>query len=210
LAGPWSSGVDARRASVTRHQTLSAQPDEILLEGDGHALVIERSLGGARGAFAGGELLVVANGSFLLNEPLARPARRPLAKQVLDWAGEDEPRHIAFVETRTPVENGQIGAGSVWGPLMIEPTGIVLAHWLAFLLLLSLSAAAILGRPRHEPSAGSDRPVAHAEALGDLLRKVGDVDSARELLDAYRRWRHPVADGARRRGAGHGSAELVR
>ncbi len=111
--------------------------------------------------------------------------------KVVRWAG-DVPRNVAFVETRHP-ESDAVGVGSVFAMLRVEPLNWVLAHWMGFLLLLSLSAAAILGRPRAEPSPGADRPVAHAEALGDLLRRTRDSDAARDLLDAYRRWRHPKA-----------------
>jgi hypothetical protein len=185
LQGPWAEAVDAKSAAITKHQALKPQPgEEVLLSGDGEALAVHWE------NTSGGVVLVVANGSFLLNEPLAHRARRGLAQRVVEWAGEP-PRNIAFVESRTPVENGQKRMGSLLWPFTIYPTGTVLGHWLAFMLLLCLSAAAILGRPRGDPPASEDRPVAHAEALGDLLRRNGDRGTADEILEHYQRWRHP-------------------
>ena len=74
LGGPWSEGIDPVQASLTRHETLdAASEEEILLEGDGKTLAMEwQRSNDAR-------VLVVANGSFLLNATLVNRARRPLA-----------------------------------------------------------------------------------------------------------------------------------
>ncbi len=71
LEGPWAEGVDAKAASLTKHQTLKAVLEDVLLSGDGKPLAMSWIWGNF------GEVLIVANGSFLLNEPLAHPARRP-------------------------------------------------------------------------------------------------------------------------------------
>jgi hypothetical protein len=192
LTGPWAEDIDIKKAGITRHQGIrSAANQEVLLKGDDDILVMQMK------PYYGGAVLVVANGSFLLNEPLVNPERRLLALNLLEWLGDDG-RNIVFVESTTPRENGLQGRGSLLAPLRVYPTGWVIAQWLGFMLLLVLSAAAILGRPRTDPPAGEDRPVAHAEALGDLLRRSGDAETARDLLAAYRRWRHPASDGARR------------
>jgi hypothetical protein len=187
LDGPWAGTVDAKAAAITRHQTLKpGQDEEVLLKGDGQPLVMHWSTPG------GGDVLVVANGSFLLNEPLAHRARRALAMNVVAGAGE-APRNVAFVESRTPVENGLQRADALLWPFRVYPTGWVIAQWLLFMALLCLSAAAILGRPRSDPPSGEDRPVAHAEALGDLLRRTRDESTAKDLLETYRRWRHAAS-----------------
>jgi hypothetical protein len=190
LEGPWAVGVDPKDAALTRHQWLRAgEADDILLTGDREPLAI--ALSGPADSDEP-QVLVVANGSFLLNEPLVHRARRPLAGRVVRWAGAS-PRRVAFVESRSPAGGSRSRPPSLFAILWVEPFGWIAAHLGAFGLLASLAAAARLGRPRPEPPAGADRPVAHAEALGDLLARTRDLQAARALLDAYRRWRHPTS-----------------
>lgn len=185
LSGPWAEGIDPGAAALTRHQAFQLDEDAsetVLLEGDGQPLVLEWQWYGA-GSDA---VLVVANGSFLLNEPLVHRARRPLAQRVLRWAGET-PRRVVFVEGENPLAEGE-HRPSRWPP----PLDWIMPHLLAFGLVACLSRAVVLGRLRPEPPSGADRPAAHAEALGDLLSKTRDAEAARSLLESYRRWRHPT------------------
>jgi hypothetical protein len=175
LGGPWSVGVDPARASIAREATLKVDSETVLLEGDGKPLAIEWTRPN------GSRVLVVANGSFLLNEPLTNPARHPLARRVVLWPGTD-PRNVAFVEGRSVLgEVEQLG----WPP----PSGWVLGQLLVLGLAACLARAVRLGRRRAEPSSGEDRPAAHPEALGALLARSGQVSEARALLEDYRRWR---------------------
>lgn len=187
LEGPWADGIDAKAASLTMHQALKPDANaEVLLKANGRPMVIGWSWND------GGQALVVANGSFLLNEPLAWKARRPLAERVIEWLGTP-PRRIAIVEGRATVSEGSECpfTGTIFEPFCEPTVGPVLLQWVAFLMLLVLSLAPILGRPRAWRNEGDDRPVAHAEALGDLLERVRDERWAQGALEAYRRWRHP-------------------
>jgi hypothetical protein len=185
LSGPWALGVDAKAAKVARHETFIVNAETPLLEGDDEVLAMDWT------NFNGAEVLAVANGSFLLNEPLAHRERRPLAMRVVQWAG-NEPQNVVFVEGRSPTE-ARAGPASVFDLLWIDPLGWVGFHLIAFGVLACLSMAVRLGRARGEPTAGADRPVAHAEALGDLLARTRNEAGARGLLDAYNRWRHPTS-----------------
>ncbi len=175
LGGPWSVGVDPARASIAREATLKVDSETVLLEGDGKPLAIEWTRSN------GSRVLVVANGSFLLNEPLTNSARHPLARRVVLWPGTD-PRKVAFVEGRSVL--GEVEQSS-WPP----PSDWVLGQLLVLGLAACLARAVRLGRPRAEPSSGEDRPAAHPEALGALLARSGRADEARALLEDYRRWR---------------------
>jgi hypothetical protein len=186
LEGPWAEGIDPAAAALTRHRAPGLPPGaRVLLAGDGEALAFEPEE-------SDGEVwpvLVVANGSFLLNEPLVNRARRPLALRVVRWAGP-APRRVVFVESRRPTAGpGRPRMPSPFAMLWVEPIGWIAAHFGAFGLLAALAAAARLGRPRPEPPAGADRPAAHAEALGDLWARTRDADAARDALESYRRWR---------------------
>jgi hypothetical protein len=193
LRGPWAVGIDPEAAGLTRHDVLrddSGGAAFAWLTGPGSDLVLEYDLDD----IGGGQALIVANGSFLLNAALLNRERRPLAIRVVDWLGV-EPRSVVFVEGSAPWKPSEADDGN-------DPRGLALwsrwdrlrwvaGHLIAFAVLACLAAAVRLGRPRPEPPTGLDRPSAHAEALGDLFAGTRDRDSALAILDAYRRWRHP-------------------
>ena len=192
LGGPWADGVDVAAASLVRHDSLRENGESILLTGDGVPLAFEWHWPGQPPPERGASTLVVANSSFLLNEPLAHRARRSLARRVVDWVGAP-PRRVVFVEGQETLLGARGGgASSPFDLFKIPPLGTIFGHWIALLLLLSLSRAVILGRPRPEPPSDADRPAAHPEALGALLARTRDEGAARALLEAYRRWRHPA------------------
>lgn len=191
LRGPWAEGVDAAAARVAVHETFADAGEDVLLaDGDGGTLAMSWTLDGTS------RILAVANASFLLNGALANRARWPLAERVVGWAG-DPPRKVVFLD-----DDHLFGPGGSDGPpgmfhlLGIYPFDWIAAHLAVLGLAAALARAVRLGRPRPEPPSGADRPAAHPEALGGLLARTRREDAARELLEAYRRWRHPSATPA--------------
>ena len=176
-------GIDAAAAGLTVHEPLKTARGSILLEGDGKPLVVEKVIGQ-------GSVLVIANGSFLLNEAVVNPARRPLAERVIRWAAR-EAKQVALVEGAF-VLGGEAATPTIWDLLRRIPS----LRWVAIqvglaALLASLARAPRLGRPRPDPPSGADRPAEHALALGALLARAKAAPEARELLDRYQRWRYP-------------------
>ena len=166
--------------------------EPVLLSGDGAPLAITWSFEN------GSQVLAVANGSFLLNASLLNRARRPLTMRVAEWIGQP-PGHVAFVEGAAPMsEEGDDVSSSPFRLLSVPPFNWISAQVLGFMLLLALAYAVRLGRPSPEAPTGVERPSAHPEALGALLAKTGRADSARFLLEAYRRWRHPSLAAGRK------------
>jgi hypothetical protein len=187
LGGPWAHGIDPAKAAVPRHDTLKVESETVLLTGDDRPLAIEWT------HFNGSRVLVVANGSFLLNAALVNPARRALAGRAIAWAGAGEtPRKVAFVEGPYVIGE-EPGMPSVFHLLRVPPFGWVAAQMLALGLAACLARAPRLGRARPEPPSGEDRPAAHPEALGALLARTDQADQARAQLDAYHQWRKKSA-----------------
>jgi hypothetical protein len=183
LGGPWAEGIDARAAALPVHEPLKSDKRCILLEGDGKPLVADKSLIGA------GRILVIANGSFLLNGALVNMARWPLVERVADWP-EGDGRQVALADGSFLMENED--EQTIWALFMRVPA----LRWVAIQLglaglIAALARAPRLGRPRPDPASGADRPAAHAEALGALLARAGAAADAHDLLDRYRLWRHP-------------------
>jgi hypothetical protein len=184
LSGPWAEGIDAAAAGLTLHEPLQSKHGSMLLEGDGKSFVLERSRAGE------GRVLVIANGSFLLNEALAHRERRALAERVVAWTGSGG-QSVALVEG-SYVLGGRERTPTIWALLKRLPE----LRWAAIhlglaALIAALARAPRLGRPRPEAPSGVDRPAAHAEALGALLARSGAAAPANEILERYRRWRHP-------------------
>ena len=190
LIGPWSEGVDPVAAALPKHEILRAENNEIvLLSGDDGKLAVTWTLRDDSGENDQGNVLVVANGSFLLNAGLLNKARRPLANRVVDWIG-DGPDHVAFVEGASVLADDATET-SMFHLLTVEPFNWVTAHLGVFGALLCLSLAAAIGRPRPEPLGEVERPSAHPIALGAILARTRQAEVAQELIAAYRRWRQP-------------------
>jgi hypothetical protein len=184
LSGPWADRIDAGAARLTVHEPLKTSRSFVLLEEDGKPLVVEKMIGR-------GKALLLANGSFLLNEALVNPARRPLAERVVEWADGDDLQQVAFVEGPFVLQ-GEAGNLTIWALMeRIASLRWVLIQVGIAALLAALARAPRLGRPRPDPPSGADRPAEHALALGTLLARAKAVDEARDLLDRYRRWRYP-------------------
>jgi hypothetical protein len=187
LEGPWAEHVDARAAQLWLHESIKPdQEHSILLAANGKALVVDQSVIGRR------RILVVANGSFLLNEALANPARRKLALRLAEWPA-DVAQQVAFVDGAF-VTSGEEGPPTLWKLLKRLPD----LRWVAAqmglaALFAALARAPRLGRPRPDPASGADRPAAHARALGSLLEASGATAESRDLIERYRLWRWPHA-----------------
>jgi hypothetical protein len=187
LSGPWSAGVDSQAAALPRHRTLKPQLSEtVLLAGDGKPLAITWS------RYNASAVLVIANASFLLNAPMVKPARRQLTRRVVNWIGQTPGHKVAFVEGGS-VLGSSASAMSVWGLLKVPPFGWIAAQFFVLGLAACLARAPRLGRARPDPPTEEDRPAAHAEALGDLLAKTQQDQTARSILETYHRWRFATA-----------------
>jgi hypothetical protein len=186
LGGVWGHDLNAVDVALPLHQPLAPGENNVLLMGDGHPVAVEWHID------QGGNVLVLASGAFLLNLPLAIPARRPLAERIARWIGE-QPRRIAFVSGSAPLGESHGPEGLLeW--LAKDPTSLwVFLQLGLFALIACLARAPILGRPRPDPPSDVDRLAAHAEAIGTLLARGKNADAARDLLARYRRWRFPRA-----------------
>jgi hypothetical protein len=186
LGGLWAEGVDAAAAALWLHETIKPDRRSIMLSGDNKALVVDKSVIGQ------GNVLIVANGSFLLNEAIVNPARRGLAVRVAEWP-DGEMQHVAFVDGSYVMSEDE-GTPSLWKLMQRLPA----FRWVAIQMALAgvfaaLARAPRLGRPRPDPVSGADRPAAHAEALGTLLAASRATTESLDLLERYRQWRWPHA-----------------
>lgn len=138
-------------------------------------------------------LLLVTNGSFLLNLPLIKPAHRKLAGKLIEQSGE--PSKVVFWE---PEEFGASSApqdSNEWSALTTWPLNFILLHLAVLGFLYMLWRFPIFGRPKEVPQPSTSDFAKHLEALGDLMADTEETTFARAKLLAYHHTvRHESAD----------------
>ncbi len=192
LRGRWQATdpVPADQVALRLHGRLeppaadSSYRTEILLAADQDLLAYRLT----HDEWPDGQLLVVANGSFLLNLPLVEPGHRRWAQQLIRACGVG--RSVAFLESgpggppvllQEPRDQYPTGleAFTTW------PLGAILWHFLALGIVFLFARLKIFGRPQQlppEPLADFGR---HVDALGELLASTGDESYARRERDRY-------------------------
>ena len=210
LDGPWAEGVDAKKSELVLNSQLPAaakgdipkgskiklpEQDKLLLSSNGDPIVRATRDNKDRG-----QVIVIANGSFVLNLSLVNREHRKLAAKLVEACGP--PAEVAFLESGP-------GEPTVYDeePSAQRPTGFeVLSEWpigaiWMHLMILGIIAVAawlpIFGRPVQDnrladelQSASQPTPALRGPdpTLG-LLPMLGSVipQSANDLLNPVRR-----------------------
>ncbi len=154
----------ALAAGLTMHESIGSRRCFLLLEADGKPFVVEKTIGAGR-------LLVIANGSFLLNEGVVHP-RRPLAEHVLAWIGGGRSERVAMVDGPSVLGDGEG---------MLPDSGICSGEfhpcdgwrykwvWPRCWRLLARAPRPLSGVNAPTLHPGTDRPAEHAVAAGGAL-----------------------------------------
>lgn len=194
LDGPWAEGVDASktwlelqaRIEPPRPEEGYVRVDELLVaphaNGDD---VLAMRLTSPR--WFGGKIIVVANGSFLLNMPLVNHEHRKLAGRLIDECG---PGSVAFVESGPrPIEirdKEPEGPPPSWARMMtVWPLGPTILHVAMWGILLCFALFPIFGRPhdlQKEPASDFGK---HIESLGALLARTQNRGYAQARIAYY-------------------------
>jgi hypothetical protein len=168
----WLEGVDPAELEIELNGRL--QPSdfaEVLLESEGDVLV-------SRDWWDQSQVIVVANGSFLLNLPLVNHQHRKLAGRLIEEVGPPA-QNVVFLES------GPMGLRVVEeDPAVQIPTGLGILHeWPANWILMQLLIVGILfcfsrfpifGRPLSPRAEGATDFGHHIQALADLLQQSRD------------------------------------
>ncbi|MBM4005061.1 MAG: hypothetical protein FJ295_17535 [Planctomycetes bacterium] len=133
-------------------------------------------------------ILVVANGSFLMNMPLVNPVHRQWAGKLIDECGS--PGRVIFLETDelgATIHERDSGGGAVTKIEFLStwPSFIVMLHVLAMGLIYCAKVFPIFGRARELPETSPSDFGKHIEALGSLLEKTEDLEFARQRIAFY-------------------------
>jgi hypothetical protein len=199
LQGPWSNGLNAKQVEIELEGRLdppteadraaSGDPPlpeevEILLESAGDPLAMR--IGDP--FWDEGQVIVVANGSFLLNYPLVNREHRKLAGHLVSAcavgdtafleSGPGGPT-VSEKEADAPMQNG-LALFKIW------PLNAIVLHLTVLGLVLCLARSAIFGRPAELPSETTSDFGKHVTALGQLLARTKDRNYALARVQQYR------------------------
>lgn len=179
----WLEGVEPSKVEIELNGRIIPPDDaEVLLRSNNDVLV-------SRQQWDESQMIVVANGSFLLNAMLVNHEHRKLAGQLIEEVGPPK-KTVVFLESWAggpPIRDND--------PLPGMPTGMEIFHiWPTNWILLHLAIVGILfcfarfplfGRPGEpEPETASDFGK-HIDALGELLERSGDTAYALSRLAHY-------------------------
>lgn len=202
LRGPWADGVDASKVDLHLEGRLDLPVEadrnaaidtrlpyqrEILLETDKGELIVS-SLFDADD-WGNGQVVVVANGGFLLNYPLVNHEHRKLASRLII---ETDPNGVvAFLESgpggpEVLDKDPQNETTPAIGLITVWPLNAIMMHLMIFGVMLCLSLAPIFGRPKELPREMIADFGKHVAALGQLLARTRDRGYAMLRLEQYR------------------------
>jgi hypothetical protein len=199
LQGPWTRDgnldpaqvdlalagrLDPRKVSSPDAAEEERQVD-VLLASEKDALVYRIT----RDGWDGSQVLVVTNGSFLLNLPLVQREHRKLAAKLIGECSQPRGR-AAFLESgrggvtvyqKEPGEEHATGfeAFTVW------PIGAILLHFVVLGLLYLFGHLALFGRPRELVAESASDFGKHLHALAELLARTQAQGYARERVAHY-------------------------
>lgn len=194
LSGPWAAGVDVRKAELTLASRLDPPkkkdapagsqhppPDTLtpLLQSGQETLIFRAS----DSAWIGGKVIVVNNGSSLLNYPLINKEHRKLAARLIAECPDGE---VAFLESGAggpAVEHKSLPKPHQTWPF---PMNAIVFHLVALAIIFCLARAPIFGRPRTLPSDSPADFGKHIRALGKLMQRTKDQAYAYARLQQYR------------------------
>lgn len=199
----WLKGVDQKKIEIELNGRLVPPPTaQIVLASQRDMLVSRQHLGE-------GQLIVVANGSFLLNLPLVNHEHRKLAGKLVSEVGDD--RRVVFLQSgpggpeifdKDPMAGMRNGL-EIFG---VAPFDSILVHLAAAGLIFCFARLPIFGPPRSLQTPAQADFGRHVWALGKLLERARDRAYALSRVQHYQqavrcepaRYRHaaPGADQA--------------
>lgn len=189
----WEKNIDAKKTWIELQgyfdePTSGHYESEVLLSSEGDPLVmkVEDPYSYDWGS---GKIIVVSNGSFLLNLPLVNHEHRKLAALLIDQCPQDTT--VAFVEsgTNSPLRiydsdfNTQSQAW--YAMLTVWPLNAVVLHIAATGIVFCFAVFPIFGRPHTIVRDDASDFGKHIDALGKLLAKTQDREYARARLAYY-------------------------
>jgi hypothetical protein len=199
LEGPWAEGVDSSKVDISLAGRLQppvqadlSQDDpplpakvEVLLQSEADVLAFR-----VQDEFwAEGQVVVLANGAWVLNYPLINREHRKLAARLVNEIGE-APQKVVFIESGADgpkiLDKEPKGDSSPLAFLNVWPLNAIVLHLTILGIIVCLARWPQFGRPRDLPAEPAADFGKHVTALGELLARTGDRNYAEQRLSHYR------------------------
>ncbi|UUO05249.1 hypothetical protein M4951_17935 [Blastopirellula sp. J2-11] len=202
LAGPWADAIDADKTDLVLRSRISLPTDwesddlpdlsekfphdQILLStADADDPIVIRY---AEFDSPGTQLILISNGSFLLNQPLVNHEHRKLAAKLVEECGYGE--SVTFLESgESGVEivstSDDVQGRSGWEWLTVWPISALGLHIGILLIVFCFASFPIFGRPKQLPETRCSDFQKHIGALGELLEATDDYDYAQLRVRQY-------------------------
>jgi hypothetical protein len=180
----WRRDIDASRLEIELNgRMILPKSARKLLASKGDAIVGVEKIGKSK-------LILVANGSFLLNLPLVNHEHRKLAAKLIDMAGPAG-KTVAFLESYAGGpsirdEDPTAKASSGLEIFNSWPTNWILIHLAVLGIIFCFSRWPIFGLAREEKTASEADFGRHIDALADMLERSGDRNDARKRVANFK------------------------
>ena len=214
LSGEWAEDIDPTKAEIYLEGRLDipvsadrkATDPEIpptfddLLSSDGEQLVT-RILDEEK--WGDGQVIVVTNGSLVLNYPLVNHEHRKIVGKLVAECGS-APSRVVFIESGPDgpavLDKEPQSAGGPLDLLKVWPLGPILMHLTVLGIIFCLARSPIFGRPKELPEPPTADFGKHVAALGDLLARTKDQHYAQQRLTQYRQLAQRKSGKSHRKG----------
>ena len=195
LSGPWSEDIDASAADIHlghgwKKKPLGSNSWNDLLATDSDWIVSSLNLNDAGSSDSSDDsrLILIRNGSFLLNLPLVNHEHRKLAGRLINEFGSK--RRVVFLisdEGGPTIFDEEPKAKSPSGleGFFEWPENVVWLHLAAAGIVICLARWPIFGRPRRPERTETGDFGLHITALGDMMSQTKDARFAQEKLMQY-------------------------
>ena len=191
LSGPWAQQVSGPTRIVTRrtlklplNPTSGSPTTSLLLGADGKPFVYEiRNYS----RYPNSRVIVVANGSFLVNYGFTREGNRELANLLADEIPYDEP--VLFLESgeqEMSVSDEEPELPTFWDWMKTWPLSFLFPHLILVGVLTYFVYVPLFGRPRRLPPPSRSDLGQHVDSVAALLQRDGDHERATRILNHYR------------------------
>ncbi len=169
LSGPGARNVEASQTRIELQTRLVPKKHtEVLLNSEAGPLVSRMTTP----AWNGGQIVFVANGSFLLNLTLINHEHRKLAGKLVAAVGRNA--KVVFLESREggpPIDPPPTDS-SLWTLFKGWPLGPILLQLAVAGTIFCFARWPIFGRAKQPPSPPMTDFSAHVAAVGELLTKT--------------------------------------
>lgn len=189
--GPWSRHFDNKAAEIFLQSKILPSSSvfspeystgNLLESQDGESIIMEVEVD----EYYENRVIVVANGSFLLNMPMANPAHRDLATQLADQCVGKVLVLESSVEGINVSDNQPDDAEKTfWSWVQREPMNIIVPQMLLLCVVYLFAFYPTHGRPKKIKEKTNADFSYHVEALGELYQRSGDEKFAINLIKSY-------------------------